>query len=335
LRVYADELQEQSDRVAYASHEIEGFLFRGCNAEQRYGDTGAFEFVSEGGYFHSLPQDLLRRFIDRTAEVHRALGFANEKDHPEVAPSQFELSYGYTPVLVAADQVQLYKLVCRQVAATMDLTASFLPKPVIGVNGNSMHTNLSVAEGGKNLFHDASGQEQLSRFGWDFVERILHAASELSLVLNSSVNSYRRLEPADGAPNQIKVSANNRGAMIRIPFADEQSARIEVRSVSPDANPYLLLYVLLRTGLEGDSPKTEEDKRPRTRFLPSNIYDALRQFKGSNQMAAFLGEEVHTRFVELKKAIADRSPRALGGRIKRSEILFHHEVTNQLLWSQF
>ena len=106
-------------------------------------ETGKFDYVNTGGYYHSLPGDPLRTFIDTTAEVQRAMGFENEKDHPEVAPSQFEINYGYGEVVAAADQIQLYKLICRQVATGMGCSASFLPKPVIGVNGNGMHTNVS------------------------------------------------------------------------------------------------------------------------------------------------------------------------------------------------
>ena len=131
------------------SNEIEGFLFKGRDAERHYHVTRQFEFLSTGGYYHSLPGDALRQFIDRSAEVQRALGFANEKDHPEVAPSQFEMNYAYTEACVAADQVQLYKLICRQVAQTMDMTACFLPKPVTGVNGSGMHTNLSITRDGQ------------------------------------------------------------------------------------------------------------------------------------------------------------------------------------------
>lgn len=244
--------------TAHVSNEIEGFVFQGRDAERRFGDTGTFEFISKGGYYHSLPGDPLRRFIDGAAEVQRALGFANEKDHPEVAPAQFEMNYSYTEATVAADQVQLYKLVARQVAAQMDMTASFLPKPVAGVNGNGMHTNMSISKDGKNQFHDAKGKEGLSKSAWNYVDRILASADDICLVLNSSVNSYRRLDPAYEAPNQIMVSAKDRGAMVRIPIGNEKSARVEVRSIAPDANPYLAIYTLLRTGLEGRS-------RPRAR----------------------------------------------------------------------
>ena len=319
---------------ANASNEIEGFLFKGRDAERRYRELGTFEFISTGGYYHSLPGDALRRFIDGCAEVQRALGFRNEKDHPEVAPSQFEMNYSYAEATIAADQVQLYKLVARQVAAQMEMTASFLPKPVAGVNGSGMHTNLSLSQNGKNTFHDKKGKDRLSETAWDFLNRILGNARDLCVILNSSVNSYRRLDPNYEAPNQIMVSPIDRGAMIRIPIANEKSARIEVRSIAPDANPYLALYTLLRTGTEGPAPEAATLGGD-ARYLPDNIYDALTSFIESAFLREILGAHVHTKFAELKAAAADRCPRALGSRVKRSEIIFHHEVTNQYLWSQF
>ena len=336
LRSATDELYAKEGAVMNAANEIEGFLFKGQDAERHYHETGVFEFISTGGYYHSLPGDALRSFIDSAAEAQRAMGFANEKDHPEVAPSQFEMNYRYAEVNVAADQVQLYKLLARQVAARMGLTASFLPKPVAGVNGNGMHTNLSINKGGKNLFYDGRGRDGLSARAWDFLQRLLANAAELCLVLNPSVNAYRRLDPHFEAPNQIKVSPTDRGSMIRIPLGNEQSARIEVRSVGPDANPYLLYYTLLRTGLEGSAGDSEDsNKRPRTRFLPDNIQDAIRLFKASRFLAEQLGEDIHAKYAELKVLQAERCPKALGNVVKPYEIQFHHEVTNQLLWSQF
>ena len=334
LKAYASKLAKDG-LTANAANEIEGFIFKGRDAERRYYETGAFEYISTGGYYHSLPGDALRKFIDTSAEVQRALGFQNEKDHPEVAPSQFEMNYGYTEATIAADQVQLYKLIARQVAAEMDLTACFLPKPLAGVNGNGMHTNLSISKEGKNLFYDAKGQDSISEKAWNFINRILANANDVCLILNSSVNSYRRLDPHFEAPNQIKVSASDRGSMIRIPIGNEKSARVEVRSIAPDANPYLAIYSLLRTGLEGPLSEEEDGKRQRTRFLPDNIYDAIRLFKGSKWSQEILGEQVHEKFAELKAMQADRCPKALGARVKRAEIQFHHEVTNQHLWSQF
>src|SRR5579872_5374325 len=337
LRLYTESMFAKDGTEALVAVEIEGFIFKGKDAERRYHETGNFDFVSTGGYYHSLPGDVLRRFIDGAAEVQRTMGFGNEKDHPEVAPSQFEMNYGYTEALIAADQIQLYKLLCRQVAQNMDLSASFLPKPVTGINGSGMHTNMSLRRGGKNLFYDPSGEDNLSALGWDFIERVLTAAPDICLILNSSVNAYRRLDPHFEAPNRIEASPINRGAMIRIPLGNENSARIEVRSVAPDANPYLAIYALLKAGLEG--PKSDaadaEGKLSRTRFLPDNIHDALRIFKASEFASQVLGEEVHARFAELKLASAERCPTALGSQIKVAEVQFHHEVTNQYLWNLF
>jgi glutamine synthetase len=320
--------------VAHASNEIEGFVFEGRDAERQYRNTGTFDFISTGGYYSALPGDTLRKFIDTAAEVQRALGFSNEKDHPEVAPSQFEMNYGYTEATIAADQVQLYKLIARQVAAQMGLTASFLPKPVAGVNGNGMHTNLSLAKAGKNLFYDKKGKHGISKTAWDFVDRILASAKETCLVLNSSVNSYRRLDPNFEAPNQIMVSPKDRGAMVRIPIANEKSARIEVRSIGPDANPYLAIYELLRAGTD-KSIKTGKSASKKAEYLPDNIYDAISFFQKSRFAKQALGERVRAKFAELKLAQAERCPRALGTRVKRSEVIFHHEVTNQYLWTHF
>jgi glutamine synthetase len=334
LKQYGDKLFAKDGTVCFAANEIEGFLFKGRDAERRYHETHQFEFISTGGYYHSLPGDALRTFIDTAAEVQRAMGFANEKDHPEVAPSQFEMNYSYSEACIAADQVQLYKLLSRQVAARMDMTACFLPKPVTGINGNGMHTNVSVARKGKNLFWDPQGQDELSKAGWDFIHRILANGSEICLLMNSSVNAYRRLDPHFEAPNQIKASPIDRGSMIRIPLGNERSKRVEVRSIAPDSNPYLAIYTIFRTGLEG--PMEEGKKKDTgTRFLSDNIYDAIRLYKASAFLKDMLGEEVHGKFAELKQAQADRCPKALGAEVKAAEIQFHHEVTNQYLWSRF
>lgn len=331
LKAYANDLFKRDGTVCHVSNEIEGFLFKGQSAEQRYYETNSFDMITTSGYYHSLPGDPLRTFIDAAAEAQRALGFENEKDHPEVAPSQFEMNYSYTEAVNAADQVLLYKLLCRQVARRLDMTASFLPKPITGVNGNGMHTNMSLSRGGTNLFYDKGGESSLSSLGWDFINRILYSANDICLVLNSSVNAYRRLDPHYEAPNQIKASAVDRGSMVRIPWGNAKSARIETRSVGPDANPYLLVYTLLRTGLEGHLPARPVGEA----YLPDNIYDAIQCFNASGFMADILGSDVHEKFSMLKQNAADRCPRKLGGLIKRAEVVFHHEVTNQYLWSMF
>jgi glutamine synthetase len=334
LKKFATEHYEKDGLTLNAANEIEGFLFNGVDAEKHYGDTGKFEYVNTGGYYHSLPGDALRMFIDAAAEVQRAMGFQNEKDHPEVAPSQFEINYGYSEVVNAADQIQIYKLICRQVARKLGLTASFLPKPVVGVNGSGMHTNVSVMKNGKNLFWDPKGNEKMSQCAWDFIDRILTHGLDTCLLLNPSVNAYRRLDPHFEAPNQIKASATDRGSMVRIPIGNEKSARVEVRSVAPDANPYMVLYSVFKTGLEGDIADIE-NLRSAARYLPDNIYDAMSDFRKSEWIDKILGEDVKTRYADLKQASADRCPRLLGTIVKAPEVLFHHEIYNQYIWNQF
>jgi glutamine synthetase len=334
LKTFAKEQFEKSGYTLNAANEIEGFLFAGVDAERSFPTVGRFDYVNTGGYYHSLPGDPLRTFIDTSAEVQRAMGFQNEKDHPEVAPSQFEINYGYGEVVAAADQIQLYKLICRQVATRLGMTASFLPKPVVGVNGSGMHTNVSVSKNGKNIFWDPSGQEKLSSFAWKFVDRILTHGNDICLLLNPSVNAYRRLDPHFEAPNQIKASAVDRGSMVRIPIGNERSSRVEVRSVAPDANPYLVMLAVFKSGLQGDLAKIK-NLRQAERYLPDNIYTALENFRSAAWTSTLLGEDVKGRYADLKQASADRCPRLLGTFVKPSEVQFHHEVYNQFLWNQF
>ncbi len=334
LKKFSDAQFTEKGLTLNAANEIEGFLFAGIDAEQKFHQTGRFEYVSTGGYYHSLPLDPLRKFIDTAAEVQRAMGFQNEKDHPEVAPSQFEINYTYGEVVSAADQIQLYKLLSRQVANNMGFTASFLPKPVVGVNGSGMHTNMSITKGKTNLFWDENGQEKLSPFGWEYIDRILSHALDICLILNPSVNAYRRLDPHFEAPNQIKASATDRGSMIRVPIGNAKSMRVEVRSVGPDANPYLVLYSLFKTGIDGDVASID-NLRQASRYLPDNVYSAIDDFSSSAWVAEILGSDVQGRFADLKRAAADRSPRQLGTFVKGSEVQYHHEVYNQALWNDF
>jgi glutamine synthetase len=334
LKTFAENMHKKEGYTLNAANEIEGFLFKGPDAERHYHETQKFEYVNTGGYYHSLPGDPLRTFIDTAAEVQRCMGFQNEKDHPEVAPSQFEINYGYGEVVAAADQIQLYKLICRQVANKMGLTASFLPKPVVGVNGSGMHTNVSISKEGKNLFWDPKGEEKLSKLGWSFVDRILTHGNDICLILNPSVNAYRRLDPHFEAPNQIKASPVDRGSMIRIPIGNEKSMRVEVRSVAPDANPYLALYSIFKTGVDGETSKIK-NLRQAERYLPDNIYTALENFNKAEWTSKLLGSDVKGRYADLKKAAADRCAHDLGTFVKAPEVQYHHEVYNQFLWNMF
>jgi hypothetical protein len=198
----------------------------------------------------------------------------------------------------------------------MDMTASFLPKPVTGVNGNGMHTNMSLAKKGKNLFWDKKGQDNLSAgLGLhqphpDERQRHLPDPQLERERVPPARPALRGAEPDQGLGRRPRLDGPH-------PLGNEKSARIEVRSIAPDANPYLALYTLIRTGLEGAMGDDRQDKRPRTRFLPDNIYDAIRNFKASKFSQDLLGDEVHEKFAALKQAQADRCPKALGSPSRR------------------
>jgi len=153
-------------------------------------------------------------------------------------------------------------------------------------------------------------------------------------LLNASVNAYRRLDPHFEAPNQLKASAVDRGSMIRIPIGNDKSMRVEVRSVGPDANPYLVLYSIFKSGLDGDTAKIK-NLRQAERYLPDNIYTALDLFKNSDWTTKLLGADVKGRYADLKEVAADRCPRALGTFVKAPEVQYHHEVYNQFIWNLF
>ena len=338
LKTLLDEMYERDKTQYYLAPELEGFVVEGRSAEQNFDEKTGFQVASKGGYYHTLPTCQLKQFIDRAAEAQRAMGFENEKDHPEVAPSQFELNYSYTEAALAADQIQIYKLTCRQIAHDLDLTATFLPKPFVGINGSGMHTNISLARNGKNLFYDKRGKHYMSQLAWDFTSKIMNHAKEICLILNSSVNSYRRLDPHYEAPNQIRVSATDRSAMIRLPIGNERSTRLEIRSAAPDSNPYLVAYTLLKTGLDGTKPAgdpSQKQSRQAIKILPADIEEAIRYFKTSKFITTILGDKFKDKYLGWKRAVADRAPRNLGKIIKNGEILYNHEVTNQVLWNSF
>lgn len=336
LQNFLQAVFEKSQIRFNVAPEIEGFLLEGIDAEQNFETQTGFQLVTRGGYFNALPQDPLRNFIDVVAEAKRAMGFENEKDHPEVAPSQFELNYKYTSPVEACDQIQLYKLLCRQVAKKMGYTASFLPKPFMNMNGSGMHTNISASKADKNLFY-SQDNDFLCDWGKKFAASILYHAKSTCLLLNSSVNSYRRLDPKFEAPNEIKLSQYDRSSMIRVPYGDESSRRIEIRSVAPDCNPYMTVFSLLKIGMLGVENKNEHfmDILKKREKLPGNIYDALRYFKNSSVLKDVLGKIAHEKYLNLKETAANRCPKELGTRVKTEEVVYHHEITNQYLWNKF
>jgi glutamine synthetase len=174
----------------------------------------------------------------------------------------------------------------------------------------------------------------MSAFAWQFVDRILTHGDDICLLLNASVNAYRRLDQHFEAPNQIKASATDRGSMVRIPIGNERSARVEVRSVGPDANPYMVMLSVFKTGLEG-TISADAGLRQAERYLPDNVYKAIENFRSADWTTSLLGGDVKGRYADLKQASADRCPRALGTFVKAPEVQYHHEVYNQFLWNLF
>ena len=334
LKQYAQQQYDQNGYTLNAANEIEGFLFRGDDAERRYFETQKFEYVNTGGYYHSLPGDPLRQFIDTDSGSAARNGLRKRKRSPGsravTVRNQLQLQRGGG--CSRPDSALQADLPSGRDEDRFDCMLP--PEPVVGVNGNGMHTNVSINTNGKNMFWEPKGEEKLSKFAWDFVDRILTHGNDICLMLNSSVNSYRRLDPHFEAPNQIKASAVDRGSMVRIPIGNERSSRVEVRSVAPDANPYLVMLSIFKAGLNGETAKID-NLRSAERYLPDNIYDALENFRNSDWNTKLLGEDVKGRFADLKQASADRCPRCLGTFVKVPEVQYHHEVYNQFLWNMF
>ena len=215
--------------------------------------------------------------------------------------------------MIAADQVQLYKLLCRQVAARMDMTACFLPKPVTGVNGNGMHTNMSLSRKGKNLFYDKKGQDGLSKPGWDFIERILTNAHDICLMLElerervpPARSALRGAEPDQGLGDRSRLDGPH--------SARQREARRASRCARSRPTPTRTWRSTRSSapGSRGRRRTQDEAKRTRTRFLPDNIYDAIRLFKASRFATELLGEDVHDKFAELKHAAGRPLPQGAG-----------------------
>lgn len=270
----------------------------------------------EGGYFDWAPLDLgenCRRDIVLTLEN---MGFEVEASHHEVAPGQHEIDFKYADAVEAADNIATFRLVVKTVAREHGLHATFMPKPVFGINGSGMHTHLSLFKDGKNAFYDESDELGLSQTARYFLAGVLEHAAAFTAVCNPTVNSYKRLVPGYEAPSYIAWSAKNRSPLVRVPAARGQSTRIEVRSPDPSCNPYLAIAALLASGLDGIERKLElappvnrniyimeEDEKSEVgiRSLPANLSDALKELEKDSVLVEALGEHVLVHFTEAKK----------------------------------
>ncbi|MEH7353607.1 type I glutamate--ammonia ligase [Neobacillus drentensis] len=274
------------------------------------------ELNDQGGYFDFAPTDLgenCRRDIVLELEE---MGFEIEASHHEVAPGQHEIDFKYADALTACDQIQTFKLVVKTIARKHGLHATFMPKPLFGVNGSGMHMNLSLFTNGKNAFFEPTGDLQMSDNARHFIAGILKHAPSFTAVTNPTVNSYKRLVPGYEAPCYVAWSAQNRSPLIRIPASRGLSTRVEVRSVDPAANPYLAMAVLLKAGLEGIKNKiTPPEPVDRNIYvmskeerieegiidLPATLAQALEQLKSDEVIVSGLGEHIFEHFVEAKE----------------------------------
>jgi glutamine synthetase len=273
------------------------------------------EFSDLGGYFDLAP-------IDGSEDVRRdivleleKMGFDMEVSHHEVAFGQHEINFHFDNALEACDNIQTFKIVVKNVARRHGYHATFMPKPIQGINGSGMHTNCSLSTEGKNLFYDPSTDNQLSETALRFIAGVMKYAQEFALLTNPTVNSYKRLVPGYEAPCYISWSDANRSTMVRIPAARGNATRIEVRSVDPSANPYLAMSGLLASGLEGVknemsplSPLKKnlfkmsdaERKRLGIKNLPESLKEAIENFSGSSLMKETVGDFLYAKLIEAK-----------------------------------
>jgi glutamine synthetase len=293
----------------YVGPELEYFYFK-----DKYGT----EPLDEGGYFDMVPLDVATDLRRETVLTLEAMGIGVEYSHHEVAASQHEIDMRYTDALTMADNVMTYRLVVKQIAIDHGVHATFMPKPVFGINGSGMHTHQSLFKDGHNAFFDPNGQYFLSQTARSYIAGLLKHAPEFTSVTNQWVNSYKRLVPGYEAPVYLSWARRNRADLIRVPGykpGKENSTRIELRSPDPACNPYLAFAVMLAAGLEGvekgyECPEpveenvyimsAEERKRRSIDTLPSSLYDAVQLTAGSELMRKTLGEHVFNAFIQNK-----------------------------------
>lgn len=292
--------------------ECEFFLFH-------VDETGkpTTETHDKGGYFDLGPIDLgenCRRDICLALEE---MGFEIEASHHEVAEGQHEIDFKYDDALKAADNVMTFKYVVKTFAQHHGLHATFMPKPIYGIAGSGMHTNMSLHKDGQNVFYDENGQYGLSTLALQFIAGILDHIKAITAVANPLVNSYKRLVAGYEAPVYIAWSASNRSSLIRVPASRGAGTRVELRSADPACNPYLEMALCLLAGLDGIErglmpPEStsnnifemsdEERKNANIDALPSSLYEAVKCMKADPFMKEALGEHVYSKFIEAKEA---------------------------------
>ncbi|MED3790897.1 type I glutamate--ammonia ligase [Niallia alba] len=291
--------------------ELEFFLF---NTDENGYPTS--ELSDKGGYFEPSPKDLGEKVRIEIFKTLRAMGFTIEALHHEVAEGQHEINFKYADALTAADLATTYKWVVKTIASQYGLHATFMPKPVFGINGSGMHVNMSFFQDGENSFYDANDDLELSETAYSFIAGVLENVKNFVAVTNPLVNSYKRLVPGYEAPCYLAWSASNRSALIRIPAKRGMATRVELRCPDPSSNPYLTFAVIAAAGLDGvekglkaPAPINEdifhmtEDRREELGIdsLPGGLDAAIAELEAGEIGLKTLGEHVYSEYVAAKK----------------------------------
>ncbi len=309
----------------YVGPELEYFYFKlkdnQTNGEKCKDDSFPYttETLDQGGYFDLTTRDAAIELRRETVIQLEKMGIGVEYAHHEVAPSQHEIDMRYTDALTMADNVMTYRLVVKEVALRNGVYATFMPKPVFGVNGSGMHVHQSLFRGERNAFFDAKDPYHLSAEAKHFIAGLLKHAPEITAVCNQWVNSYKRLVPGYEAPVYLSWARRNRSDLIRVPEyrpGREKATRIELRSPDPACNPYLAFSVMLAAGLEGIEKKypvpepieenvyemsAEERNRRGIGTLPASLLEALKLVEKSELVRKALGDHVFEAFIENKR----------------------------------
>ena len=294
----------------YVGPELEFFYFK---------NSTSTDLLDSSGYFDQAPSDLATDLRRDTVLMLEDMGIPVEYSHHEVAPSQHEIDLRYTDALSMADTVMTYRLVVKEVALRHGVYASFMPKPIANMNGSGMHVHMSLFEGDKNAFYNASDPYKLSKLARNFVAGLMTHAQEITLITNQWVNSYKRLIEGYEAPVYISWARINRSDLIRVPSfreGKEESVRIEYRAPDPSCNPYLAFSVLLAAGLDGiennyEAPdpvdinvhllSQEERRRRNIRTLPGSLLEAIQGAENSDLVKRALGPHVFHSFIQNKQ----------------------------------
>jgi glutamine synthetase len=291
--------------------EAEFFLF----SKDKNGNVST-ETQDHAGYYDVGPEDLGEDVRSDIVLTLQEMGFDIEASHHEVADGQHEVDFRYADILTAADNVATFRIAVKAIAAKHNLHATFMPKPIFGINGSGMHCNVSLFKDGQNAFYDENAEYQLSDYAKYAIGGMLKHVKSITAITNPIVNSYKRLVPGYEAPVYLAWSLANRSALLRVPAKRGVSTRVELRSPDPACNPYLAFAAILEACLDGirnkiDPPApvesniykltSKERKKQRIDSLPGSLHDALEQMDKSLVAKAALGEHIFKEFMTAKK----------------------------------